>query len=151
MGQEGRETGGRLPGWGLRCVGRSQQALRPNPGGRGMVRGPGQQVKRQHDKTEHVPLCSLFPHTPACFSERRNEVTLQLDLLFNLRNYPVDLDSESKEASRWACTSILHIHFHRREENFTVKHHSGTILELNTASLLFKLGVRNTEDCVLLG
>ena len=100
---------------------------------------------------EHVPLCSLFPHTPACFSERRNEVTLQLDLLLNLRNYPVDLDSESKEASWWACTSILHIHFHRWEENFIVKRHSGTILELNTAGILFKIGIQNIEDCVLFG
>ena len=114
--------------------------------------GLGRQVKRQDDKTVRActPLQPVPTHT-CLLLRRRNEVTLQLDLLLNLRNYPVDLDSESKEASWWACTSILHIHFHRWEENFIVKRHSGTILELNTAGILFKIGIQNIEDCVLFG
>lgn len=73
VGQEGRETGGRLPGCGLRCVGRSQYALRPNPGGRGMVRGPGQQVKRQHDKTVRActPLQPVPTHTCLLFRKEK--------------------------------------------------------------------------------
>lgn len=71
-----------------------------------------------------------------------------LDLLLNLRNYSMDLDTELKE-DLWDCSPVLHIYFHMWEENFIIKHDLGTVLLLDVISIVFKIHYRNPENCRL--